>query len=321
MIDLSLILLLAFHLLAVNLAGAGPLICLWFDWRELRGDAAAGPIGRTLARRSFEALIVGGVLGLALLGVLWLRYPRAYFDGWRAVTVSRLWFLIPEYCFSLALMVVYWATWNGRHRWVWGHRLLNLIGSTNLLYHFPTQFVVIGLLCHQPALRDAPYKHLALVTQPEALAALAHHLLASLAVTGVWLMGSAARMARQSQDHSAAGRLSAFGARLALAPTLAQIMVGLWYLWQLPQRMRAEMLGDQIATTTSFGAAVLCSLGLMHHLAGAAWGDIDRRQTVRAGVLLALTVGLMSAARHGARRPYFEQVESTAAARATSPGN
>lgn len=309
-LDFLLVVLLAVHLLAVNLAGAGPLVCLWFDWREIRaGDALAGQVGRTLARRSFEALVLGGLLGLALLGMLWLRYPRAYFDGWRAVATSRLWFLIPEYFFSLAIMVVYWASWNSRRRWVWGHRLLNLVGSTNLLYHFPTQFVVIGMLCQQPSLRNAPYNHLALMAQPEALSAVTHHLLASLAVVGVWLMIVAVGPALEPHDPAAARRLSAFGARLALVPTLAQVLVGLWYLLQLPERIRAEMLGDELTTTALFGAAILASLGLMHHLAGAAWGDGDRRQTVRATLLLALTVTLMSAARHGARQPYFEQVE------------
>lgn len=315
MLDLLLIFTLAVHLLAVNLAGAGPLVCLWFDWRELRaGDAVAGRVGRHLARRSMEALVLGGGLGLALVGILWLRYPWAYFDGWRAVAGSRLWFLIPEYFFSLAIAAVYWATWSGRRRWVWGHRLLNLVGSTNLLYHFPTQFIVIGLLCHRPELRQAPYNHLALAAQPEALSALTHHLLAALAVVGVWLMAAAPRLCVATSEPDVARRLSAFGARLALVPTLAQILVGLWHLLQLPPRLRAELLGDELTTTALFGAAVLASLGLMHHLAGAAWGDVDHRQTRRAVVLLLLTVTLMSAARHGARQPYFEQVESTAAA-------
>lgn len=310
MLDLLLVVLLAAHLLAVNLAGAGPLVCLWFDWREIRaGDPLAGHVGRTLARRSFEALVLGGFLGLALLGVLWLRYPRAYFDGWRAVAISRLWFLIPEYFFSLAVMVFYWAAWNRRRRWVWGHRLLNLVGTTNLLYHFPTQFVAIGLLCQQPSLRNVPYNHLALMAQPEALSAVTHHLLASLAVVGVWLMIVAVGHAQPAHDPAATRRLSAFGARLAVIPTLAQVLVGMWYLLQLPERIRAEMLGDELTTTALFGAAILASLGLMHHLAGAAWGDADRRQTMRAAILLTLTVMLMSAARHGARQPYFEQME------------
>lgn len=314
MLDVALILVLAVHLLAVNLAGAGPLVCLWLDWRELaRGDTAAGRIGQTIARRSFEALLVGGALGLILLGILWLRYPRAYFDGWRAVNPSRLWFLIPEYFFSLAVMVAYWAAWSRRRRWVWWHRLLNLVGTTNLLYHFPTQFIVIGLLGHQPHLRTAPYRHLALVGENEALAALAHHLLAAVAVTGVWLMVEAARAANSGEPSSLA-RLSALGARVALVPTLAQVLVGLWYLLALPQRLRAEMLGDELVATSLFAGALLASLGLMHHLAGAAWGDVDRGQTRRIVLLLALVVALMTAARHSARQPYFEQVESSPSA-------
>src|SRR5688500_10052682 len=49
-IAIVLSLLLAAHLLCVNVAAGGPLVAAWLDWRGVRGDEAAGRAARWLAR-------------------------------------------------------------------------------------------------------------------------------------------------------------------------------------------------------------------------------------------------------------------------------
>ena len=53
--------ILAAHLLCVDIASAGPLVCIWLDWRGRR-DATARDAGRWLAKTSLAGLIVGGLL-------------------------------------------------------------------------------------------------------------------------------------------------------------------------------------------------------------------------------------------------------------------
>ncbi|HEY2147203.1 MAG TPA: hypothetical protein VGH32_04655, partial [Pirellulales bacterium] len=71
MADLALILLLTVHLLAADLAMVGSLVAIWMECRATkRGDSLAGLVGRRLAAWSFAGLIIGPVLGLAIVGGL-----------------------------------------------------------------------------------------------------------------------------------------------------------------------------------------------------------------------------------------------------------
>ena len=69
--ELTLITVVAVHLLAVNLAGAGPLVVVWLDW--LGGRRQQPPwqaIARRLAWWSILAAAVGMAIGLAALAEL-----------------------------------------------------------------------------------------------------------------------------------------------------------------------------------------------------------------------------------------------------------
>src|SRR5262245_31453896 len=79
--DVSLLgmsLLLAAHLLCVNVAAGGPLVAAWLDWRG-RGDEAAGRAAKWLAGWSVIGLEAGAVLGL-LIG--WLKWDADYRSLW-----------------------------------------------------------------------------------------------------------------------------------------------------------------------------------------------------------------------------------------------
>src|SRR6478736_699498 len=71
LLELAIIPLLALHLLCVNVASAGPLVCIFLEWREGRNDPLAGQVATYLGRISFWTLLLGGVLGLAIGALLW----------------------------------------------------------------------------------------------------------------------------------------------------------------------------------------------------------------------------------------------------------
>ena len=58
--------LLAAHLLCVNVASGGPLVAAWLDWRSTRGDTAAAKGAVYLARASLLGLVLGGLLGFII---------------------------------------------------------------------------------------------------------------------------------------------------------------------------------------------------------------------------------------------------------------
>jgi putative copper export protein len=154
---------------------------------------------------------------------------------------------------------------------------------------------------------------LRLMFDSQTLARVAHFLVASVAVTGVLILGFALRIARRGQSEDA-GRVTAWGARLALAASLLQILTGMYVLLELPDPQRNRLLGSSWLATGLFAASLLAVLALLHHLAELSLtpssrraerdGDLPARpQILRTMALMGLVVLLMVAARHASRPP------------------
>jgi hypothetical protein len=292
------IVVLAAHLVLADLAAAGPLVCVWLQWRVARrGDLAAQRVGRRLAAWSLGALLAAAVLGGALFGLVALRGDSHVWSAAAALRPSRWWFAGVELAFSLVLLTAYAWLWRRPVRSGWLRAVLAIASSTNLLYHFPVLFTIVGTLARRgpPAagsVDSAAYR--ALLIDPEVLSKVVHVWLASLAVAGIAVMLAAARAARDETLREAAQRIGMGGARLALAVTLAQMLVGLWVVTALPATSRYAVLGGQLPLTGLFAAAVFTAIGLVHQLAAGAMGDVDARSSNRAALLLMLTVLLMT---------------------------
>lgn len=294
--NFALPLLLAFHLMCMNVAAAGPLVCMWLEWREGRGDALAGRVGRYLALCGIVLLLVGMLLGTAMGVLLWS-------DSYRTAIVqvrSRVEYGVAELLFSLVLMVGHLVWWRFRpdcgrpERWL--RLILPLAAGTNLLYHFPPLFTVISQLAASPAgepLSSAEFR--ARMFDNEVLARWVHFVLAAAAMCGVVLIGYAMRLGRRKADPEEVHRVALWGARLALGPTVVQMVVGLWVLLALPEPIKTALMGGDTASAVLFCVSLLSALLLMHHLGAVAFGDVERRRLVRAMVSMVVVVVLMSA--------------------------
>lgn len=287
--------ILAAHLLCVDIASAGPLVCIWLDWRGRR-DAAAREAGRWLTKASLAGLVVGGLLGLAAGAIYWTPEYRSILHRLQ----SKIYWAGWELSFSLVLNVIY-AAWLTRtaapSAAAWSVRsLLALVSASNLLYHFPLLMSVIAKLATQRDFDGPPIDAAAFRGQMVAADILAnscHFWLASLAVTGVAIVWYALRL--RHDDVDAARRVAHWGAFIALVPTLLQLPVGIWLLTTQSPAAQQRLLGDVIGVSL-LGASVVASLSLMHQLAAIAFGDVERRTWWKAVWLTALVVLLMTAA-------------------------
>ncbi len=135
--------------------------------------------------------------------------------------------------------------------------------------------------------RDRSHNHnsVALIFEPRILSMWTHHTLAGFAAAGVWTMVVA-------RGRSPSG--VAWGARIALIATLAQIPIGLWVLLALPEN--DVLLGGDATTTGLLAAGIAVALALLHHLAAAAMGDTHRATVWRCVALLLTVMLLMNAA-------------------------
>jgi hypothetical protein len=293
LVEVLLVALLALHLLLVDLAMAGPLVCVWLRLREARwGDDAAGGLARTLAIVSIAALAGGIALGGVLLAVRWWRGDLAYFEAVAVIPRGRLWFALAEIGFFFACMAAYRGLWQKLRGRPLLHSALAVAAALNLFVHFPALFSIISVVSARThlwgqTLDRAGYWQLLL--DGEVLSRVLHVWLAATAVTGVALMTLAIRLPLDA----ARQRLTADGAIIAFVPTLLQIPVGLWVALAMPEISRRPLIGGDLAASGLFAVSIILALQLLHTLAAVALGDHEPRQVRRSLVILLLLVVLM----------------------------
>jgi hypothetical protein len=127
----------------------------------------------------------------------------------------------------------------------------------------------------------------------EVLARVTHVWLAAVAVSGVVMATLALRAGEAELPERSRRRLLRSGALLALVATLGQIPVGVWVALEMPETMRAPLLGGDWLATGLFLAALMCAVQLLYALLSMALGDHEPRQVRRSALLLAIVMLLM----------------------------
>lgn len=289
----------------MNFAAAGPLLAVWLDVRGFKRESPeTQQLGRSVGWWSLAALGLGIVLGSGQLLLFWSVGFTNYFDTifrlWDSKIVYGLW----EIGFSVVCLVgylVWWQRSSRPHKWQRiVSRGLAVLAATNLLYHFPTLFTIVGLLARngEPSaepITGADFR--TLLVQPEVIAMTLHFWLASLAVSGlvVSLMSS-----RETTPDKA---ITARGAQVCLVATLLQLPVGFYFTTVLRVTEQSRLLGGNMLATLTFLAAILAALWLLHLLASLAVFQVDRPKLWQAALAMVATVALMTASmilsRHG----------------------
>ncbi len=283
--------LMAAHLLLVNVACAGPMVCIWLEYRAGKGCGAAETACRTLSRDAFTALLVGGLLGALVFVIVWNDSYRTTFG----LMSSKINYGAIEYLFSLVLM--------GLHAFAWKRpakskemTLLRcfvlLLAGTNLLYHFPFLFLILGnaasgLLNHAGEIDASAFR--SLMVDGDVLPRAAHFIVACFAVTGVWMFIRASRI----KDDKQRDQVIRWGGAIGLTPTLLQILVGLWIIIRLPRPAMRSLMGQDLTATICLVVSVLLAFWLMHLLSMVALGKSDKKGRSKAALVLGIVVLLM----------------------------
>ncbi len=286
---------LALHLMCMNIASAGPLVCIWLDWRSGSGNEAARRAAKFLAWKSLALLIVGTLFGLITAGALW---NDAYHDVMHKFMYKIKWGAW-ELLFSIVLMGLYALlvmrsapkSFAGKV----GRAAIAILTGTNLLYHFPVLFIVIsevsgGYLDVPEDVNATVFR--SLMAEPSVLARSIHFWLASFAVTGVALIGYGKWILKRDEQDEVGKRIAIWGGRIALVPTLLQILVGVWVMSVLPSAMQQRLMGQDMLAASAFGLSLIGALWLMQQLAAVAFGDTEPR-TLKMAIHLMYTVVIL----------------------------
>jgi hypothetical protein len=295
-IEIIRIALLASHLLLVDVAMAGPLVCILLHWRARHFSAPeTDDVARRLATLSMACLGAGFLLGGLLLALRWLSHG-SYFEAASVIPASRYWFGLAELAFYFACMVIYRGLWSRLQSRPLLHSLVALAASLNLIVHFPALFTIISVLLTRPEHWAQPLDRAGywqMLVDGEVISRVVHVWLSSAAVTGVTLMWLSSRVESLPQRTA----LIKLGAKIALAALVAQLPVGVWVALELPEASRNALLGNNLAASVLFGLSLLLVLQLLHTLAAIALGEIEPPHVRRAAAITAVLVLLMVAAR------------------------
>lgn len=292
------ILLLAAHLICVNVGAAGPLVCVFLEWFEGRGNVLAGQVGRRLASWSLHLLFIGIAIGTLLGWLMWDATFQQVVNNLHSKVMAG----IGELAFSVVFMAIHLVWWkkvtspSRQHRL--GRMLFPLLAGTNSLYHFSVLFVLISNLV---AAGNVPEEELsgaafrALAFEGEVVARALHFLIAALAATGVAVMLISLRETRAVEGRAVCNAMTAWGGKIALLATLTQIPVGLWVTLTLDRPVMLQLMGGDVLATAAFVLSLLMAFYLMHKLAKTALGKATPPDVVRAIVLMSLVIVLMTA--------------------------
>ena len=320
MFELLITPVVAVHLLMVNIAAAGPLVCIWLHRREnLRGDAAAGIVGRKLAKASLQALLLGMLLGVV---AIWLQFhagERAYYNAMQLFPMKKYWFSIAELVCSLIWTGAYLLLWNKLRNHTNWHALLALLTSTNLLYHFPPLLTIIAVVSTRPEWADkvidiAEFRQL--MIDPEVISRVVHVWLASVAAAGVYVMGLSLKLSKMAEHEDSASRIATWGARIALLPTLLQLLVGIWVMLSLPESSKMSLMGSDLLATGLLFVSIVLSFYMMHVLAAISTGNPSRKNIMQGMILFAVIVLFMTATLRRTRHLATPAVEPEAVGQA-----
>ena len=296
MTDLLLTLALAAHLIMVNLALTGPLYSIWLERRGRKlGDEMPGEVGQKLAKGSWHALL--GALVMGVVAALVLHIPgEEWFQELMLMPRGRVHWGAIELLFSLALMVIYANCWKRFSRWPWTHRSIAILATTNLIYHFPTFFVIFSKLRDEgrllPEVSKAEFK--TLLFEGEVMTRSLHYLLASVAMSGLVVMLMALRRTKDDDESAAPQRLAIIAARASLVATLLQLPVGFMVFVKSSGQVRDQLLGGDILAGGLMLGGILSAVMLLHTLSSVAMGEPERGKIRASALWMLLTILLMT---------------------------
>lgn len=304
----KLLLLVTFllHILAMNFLLGGSVLALLSKW--LPGDKQhRDRIFSDIAKKLPVFLPATITLGIAPLLFVQVLYGQFFYTS--SIIVAWPWFLVLVFL-TVAYYGFYYVSFQnakqpGKGGLVMFFSVL-LIISIGFIYSNNLTLSLTPARWRQKYFAAPGGWNLNLL-EPTVIPRFLHFFTAAIAVGGLVLVILA--LFRSEQDKEYARALFQYGGKAFLYATMAQFLVGLWFLASLPRDLRNLFLGDNPLAMLLLVVAVAAALGSILLMSNALHKEDIRRAAyfvpALTGVVIACMVVLRDILRDAYLKPYF----------------
>lgn len=300
---LLLILTFYLHILAMNFMLGGAVLALLARWQK--GNQFGNRIFLDVAKKvpSFMAATIS--LGIAPLLFVQVLYGQYFYTS--SILLAWPWFLVIVFV-TAAYYGFYFVSYRGEQRpRVAGRVLLFSITFVLIIGFIYTNNITLSLV---PSRWAEKYFSSAsgwnlnlseLTLFPRYL----HFMTAAVAVGGLLLVLIA--WAKWKQDSEYARSIFQFGGKAFMYSTMAQVLVGIWFLVSLPRDLRMLFMGDNTLATALFLFGVLGALISIFVMSDALRKENIRFAAFAVSGIVGLVILCMSVMRDILRDAYLTQ--------------
>ena len=233
------------HILAMNFMLGGGVLALTAKWRHKKsadGNLADGNrMFFDIARKLPSLLPATVTLGIAPLLFVQVLYGQYFYAS--SIIIAWPWFLV-----LVMLCAAYYSFYFASFQTGQNHRR----ASAAMLFSMILVFVIGFLYSNNMTLSEVPSRWRAKyfanpsgwnlnLTEPTLIPRFLHFMVTAVAMGGLLLVFMAA--ANWKRDRVYARQLLQFGGKAFSYGTMAQLLVGLWFLASLPGEMRILFMG------------------------------------------------------------------------------
>lgn len=303
---LLLVVTFVLHILAMNFMLGGAVLALVAKWRS-KNPETNKRLFFDVAKKLPVLLPATITLGIAPLLFVQVLYGQFFYTS--SIIVAWPWFLVLVFL-TVAYYGFYYVSFQGRQNP--GRAGSVMLSSVVLIFLIGFVYSNNLTLSQTPARWGAKYFanpagwNLNL-SEPTLIPRFLHFFTAALAVGGLLLVFIA--LATWKRDTEYARHVFQFGGKAFMYATMAQFVVGIWFLASIPRELRMLFLGDNALATVLLVVGVGGAIGAIFLMSEALRRENVRLAAYYVSGITGIVILSMSAMRDMLRdaylRPYF----------------
>jgi hypothetical protein len=290
------------HILAMNFMLGGAALALVARWRK-KSSNYGSRIFFDVAKKI--PIMMAATISLGIAPLLFVQVLYGQYIYTSSILIAWPWLLVIVFLVA-AYYGFYYVSYKGEQR--------PRVAGRVMLFSVTLVLIIGFIYTNNLTLSEVPSRwaqkyfsgasgwHLNL-TEPTLFPRYLHFMTAAVAVGGIFLVLIA--WSRWKQDAEYARAIFQFGGKAFMYATMAQFLVGIWFLVSLPRDLRLLFLGDNILATCLLCFGMLGALATIFLMSEALRKESIRLAAIGVSIITALIILSMSVMREILRTAYL----------------